>query len=284
MKKRYLPIALLSTITMLGGCNKKANAVHAFSVSENKQIYFAESNLQYHCKNNTWRFAPNAYDFIGVDNENIDDNYDGYIDLFSWGSTGYKIQPDNYEVENPECGNGSVDVENTNWDFGYYLSSQLGDTYRMFTHHEIHYLLMYRKNAEKLFGYGTINKIKGFFILPDDYQNPEGITFSPSMDHQFKNNYNWYYSNGLEVNYNYNIFSLDDWSKLKAAGAVFLPAGGFRYGDETTHCGVSGHYWTNSHYGEEFANCLCCFEHDLFLEGNFDRSYGLAVRLIKDAK
>ena len=36
-------------------------------------------------------------------------------------------------------------------------------------------------------------------------------------------------------------------------------------------------------YGEEFANCLCLFEHDLFLEGNFYRSTALGVRFVRDA-
>lgn len=281
-----LSIMIMFTITSCSTPKKKAtNFNHAFSVSEFKQVYFAKSNLQYCPAKDKWTFAENAYDTIGKDNENISETYDGYIDLFGWGATGYKnVLPTKTETNNTAYGMGHKNIANTNFDFGVYLSDKIGKGWRMFTHNEIHYLLMYRKNAQKLFGYGTINNIKGLFILPDDWVAPRGIKFEPSVSKGFENQYNWYYTIGDNENYNYNNFTESEWYLMKSSGAVFLPVTGMRYNTECSHVGISGHYWTSSYYGEEFANCLCLFEKDLFLEGNFDRSYGLAIRLVKDAQ
>ena len=60
-----------------------------FSVSEGKQVIFSPGNLQYHPKNDQWRFAENQYDRIGEANKNVSVTYDGWIDLFGWsGSDG----------------------------------------------------------------------------------------------------------------------------------------------------------------------------------------------------
>ena len=288
MKKIISLILMLLTLFLLIGCSSNTDdstgAVHAFSVSEDKQVYFASSNLQYCPKTNTWRFAENAYDYIGENNTKISADYDGWIDLFSWGANGLSgIEPYCINDDNTFYGNGHNDIAGTKWDFSEAYNAQENTNWRMFSHDEIHYILMFRENADKLFGYGTIDGIRGLFILPDDWNCPDSIVFTPSVDAGFENQYDWYYTNGEKENYNYNNFSKSEWEIISEAGGVFLPVTGMRWATECDHIGISGHYWTSSHYGEEFANCLCLFEHDLFLEGNFDRSTGLGVRLVKDA-
>lgn len=62
----------------------------AFTVnSEGKQVYFSQGNLQYQATTNTWRFAENQYDMVGEDNQYISSTYEGWIDLFCWGTSGY---------------------------------------------------------------------------------------------------------------------------------------------------------------------------------------------------
>ena len=292
MKKIICIILACLMLSLTVGCSSieepnessSTGALHAFSVSEDKQVYFATGNLQYCPKTSTWRFAENSYDSIGADNENIAADYDGWIDLFAWGANGLSgVEPYCTSDDNTSYGNGHNNIANTKWDFSEAYNAQEGTDWRMFTHDEIHYILMFRENAEKLFGYGTIDGIRGLFILPDDWQCPDGITFTSSVEAGFENQYDWYYTNGENENYNYNNFTKSDWEKISEAGGVFLPVTGMRWGTECDHVGISGHYWTSSFYGEEFANCLCLFEHDLFLEGNFDRSTGLGVRLVRDA-
>ncbi len=286
--KQTLSFMLICVLTVsLCSCASQGAAAHehAFSVSAAKQVFFAPANLQYCPKTATWRFAENAYDTVGTDNELASAEYEGWLDLFCWGANGLSgIEPYSTVYDNLLYGNGHNSIADTKWDFSRAYNAQSGESWRMFTHDEIHYMLMFRENAEKLFGYGTIDGIRGLFILPDDWNCPDGIRFTPSVEAGFENQYDWYYSIGDKENYTYNIFTKDDWALIEQAGGVFLPAVGMRSEKVCEHTGISGHYWTSSNYGEEFANCLCLFEHDLFLEGNFDRSYALSVRLIRDAE
>ena len=73
-----------------------------FSVSATKQVHFSQGNLQYQASTNTWRFAEHQYDYVGTqtadycgfyggnvsgsDNRNISSTYNGWIDLFGWGT------------------------------------------------------------------------------------------------------------------------------------------------------------------------------------------------------
>ncbi|MBQ3677498.1 MAG: hypothetical protein II926_09075, partial [Bacteroidales bacterium] len=61
-----------------------------FTVAKGKQVYFSQANLQYNASSNVWRFAEHQYDIIGEDNSNISKSYNGWIDLFGWGTSGYK--------------------------------------------------------------------------------------------------------------------------------------------------------------------------------------------------
>jgi len=60
-----------------------------FSVSYNNQVWFSKGNLQYNASLNSWRFAEKQWDYIGNDNSNISSSYDGWIDFYGWGTSGY---------------------------------------------------------------------------------------------------------------------------------------------------------------------------------------------------
>lgn len=78
-----------------------ANGIGIFSVAEGKTVSFAPGNLQFNAvqgshlradgttAKGTWRFAENQWDYVGEANENIAEDYDGWIDLFGWGTSGY---------------------------------------------------------------------------------------------------------------------------------------------------------------------------------------------------
>ncbi len=67
----------------------EGSLVGKFSVSSSKQVSFSKGNLQYQASTNTWRFAESQTDYIGAANKNISATYDGWIDLFGWGTSGY---------------------------------------------------------------------------------------------------------------------------------------------------------------------------------------------------
>lgn len=78
-----------------------AGGIGVFSVAAGKTVSFAPGNLQFNAvqgshlradgtaAKGTWRFAEHQWDYVGYDNEKIAENYDGWIDLFGWGTSGY---------------------------------------------------------------------------------------------------------------------------------------------------------------------------------------------------
>ncbi|MBQ6084840.1 MAG: PEGA domain-containing protein [Bacteroidales bacterium] len=61
-----------------------------FSVSDSTKVYFSQGNLQYQASTNTWRFAENPWDFIDKEsNKKRSETYDGWIDQFGWGTSGW---------------------------------------------------------------------------------------------------------------------------------------------------------------------------------------------------
>lgn len=73
------------------------NELGAFSIGNNRKCSISKSNLQFHCLNKTWRLAPNAYDIIGQGNDNISEQYDGWIDLFGYGTSGWDSGVQSYQ-------------------------------------------------------------------------------------------------------------------------------------------------------------------------------------------
>lgn len=91
------------------------NGTH-FSTSATTKIDFAPANLQYHCTQHIWRFAEHSYDIIGADNANISDYYNGWIDLFGYGTSGVNYSPTLHTTTNADYAQG--DIANTDNDWG----------------------------------------------------------------------------------------------------------------------------------------------------------------------
>lgn len=92
-----------------------------FSVAKNKKVRFSKGNLQYNPAANQFRFAERQYDFVGWDNSKLDKNYAGWIDLFAYGTSGYRDKTPYYSVlNNTYYGNGEKNLEGTSYDWGVY--------------------------------------------------------------------------------------------------------------------------------------------------------------------
>ncbi|MBR4498358.1 MAG: hypothetical protein IKP08_06750 [Bacteroidales bacterium] len=101
---RYIvPLLLLSFVAQAQSPIKDGAILAEFSVSDSTKVHFSQGNLQYQASSNTWRFAENQWDFVGdsidgtvyekgikSDNAKISSSYDGWIDLFGFGTSGYK--------------------------------------------------------------------------------------------------------------------------------------------------------------------------------------------------
>ena len=232
---------------------------HPFTVGSGKVVYFSQGNLQYIGSDATpyWQFAEHQFDFIGDGQNGSSSNIDR--DLFGWGDlTGYNISGDN-------------GVYQWTYDWG----TKIGTGWRTLTGGvggEWDYLINTRKkDGNLLYGEGKVgNCTPGLIILPDDWVLPDGLTFSP----------------GRLFGFETNFYSCSEWAQMEAAGAVFLPAAGYRVGAVVGFVGSHGNYWSSSSPNDNSAYNLAFFYFDILNElitnDNFLRYHGFSVRLVSD--
>ena len=262
-------VTFSSTSTMLmpsqavsGGSYK---GIGIFSVSATKKVTFSPGNLQYHPANDEWRFAESQLDYIGYANSNCSPTYNGWLDLFGWStSSTYFGVSTSTDWENDYLGS-FVD-----WGTNQ-IGSDAPNTWRTLTDNEWDYLRYSRTNANNLLGVAQVNGVNGLIFLPDNWVCPSGVTFKSG----FHNNY------GEDYYAEYQIFTAEQWSKLEAAGAVFLPAAGYSYGTYVIDVQRLGYYWSASENNGSYAYHLY-FVSDEAGMSDCTRDYGLSVRLVKD--
>ena len=151
----------------------------AFSIAENKTVTFSPGNLQYHPANDEWRFAPNQTDYIGETNSIISSIYNGWIDLFGWGT-----------------GNNPTNASTDNNDYPTFVDwgvNKIGNyapnTWRTLTYSEWYYLRFERPNHDKLIGVAQVNGVNGLILLPDNWTCPSGVTFKSGFHDYFAAEY-----------------------------------------------------------------------------------------------
>lgn len=235
-----------------------------FSVSETQKVTFSPANLQYHPANNEWRFAPSQLDYIGDANSNCYSTYNGWLDLFGWSTSAT-----NFGV------NTATDSDDYSGSFVDWGTNTIGNdapnTWRTLTNKEWEYLLNTRTNANSLKGVAQVDGVNGLIFLPDNWTCPAGVIFKSGFHSE----------QSVEAYGQYQAFSAEQWSKLEAAGAVFLPALGYRLGSDVYYVQLYGHYWSATEYSSLDAYCLY-FRSDKARMDDYGRLNGLSVRLVKD--
>ncbi len=113
-----------------------------------------------------------------------------------------------------------------------------------------------------------VNDVDGVILLPDDWSND---TYS-------LNN-----TNSSGASYSSNTITASQWSTLEQAGAVFLPAAGYRVGTSVYDGGGGGHYLSASYGNSNSTYQLFFYYSDLYTLSN-GRIYGLGVRLVAPAE
>ena len=248
-----------------------------FSVSAAKQVTFSKGNLQYTQSTNTWSFAENQWDMIGTDNvtggsvssgeygdEKYGDALADKIDLFGWSTSST-----NFGVST------STDHDDYSGSFVDWGSNQIGsdapNTWRTLTYDEWYYLRYNRTNADNLVGVAQVNGVNGLIFLPDNWTCPSGVTFKSGFHSEL----------GVDYYAAYQTFTADQWSKLEAAGAVFLPAAGYRLGSNVYEVQFRGFYWSATERDSSYARYLYCRSDKAGMLHNY-RIDGRSVRLVKD--
>lgn len=229
-----------------------------FSVSPTKKVRFSKGNLQYQPSSNTWRFAENQYDFIGLDNANIASDYSGWLDYFAWG-TG----------NNPLLYSTDISDYTTFYDWGDNVILNTQGQWRTLSKDEWEYMLTNRPNADELYGNAQIEGKNGVIFLPDNCNIPQGIHFIAKAS-----------------SYSSNSYTLEEWKVLENLGALFLAAAGGRNAQSTYCYNVNqfGHYWSST----ISATSGEAYRFDYWEPGcqlqSHDINSGTTVRLVQDMK
>jgi len=238
-----------------------------FPVSETQQVRFSQGNLQYQASTQTWRFAENQYDYVGADNANISATYGGCIDLFGWGTGGNptlaSLDNNDYRAFTDWGSNAISNAANSGW--------------RTLTQAEWDYVFNIRANTTNLgtanarYAKGMVNNIHGVILFPDGYTHPDGVTVPVGIN-----------STGT-TGWSGNSYTLAQWAEMEAAGAVFLPAAGGRWGTfvNINTVGVDGFYWSSTPNGAFDAYSVDFYSSSIY-PGHHTRFSGLSVRLVRD--
>lgn len=263
-------------------------SIKTFTVAEGRTVHFSKGNLWYNAAANLWRFAPEQYEYIGADNSNISETYNGYIDLFGWGTSGWNSGANDYQPWATSdmdedyyvggSGTNSLTGAYANSDWGVYNAISNGGNqagmWRTMTSDEWEYLINTRtastvggiENAR--YAKATVGGVTGLIILPDSFTLPTEVGNVVDINNE-------------DVDYTGNIYSTEQWTAMETAGAVFLPAAGRRYGTEVGSVGSGGYYWSSTCNDGSSAWGLEFYDDGLDVDYGA-RYYGRSVRLVKD--
>ena len=311
-----------------------------FSLSDSTKVRFAHGNLMYQPSTNKWKIADRQFDIVGgvstkdpvgthgtmwVNGKRCTNKvsdrtkYDGWLDLFSWGASGWygsdkesgedstesidyrkthnpygKVTANPYEINsrnNFYLGNSESQGmvgEYANADWGIYHNLELGGTpeesFRSPTYEEWMYLFFERDNAEKLLGHATI-LINGNNDAPDTLIN--GVLLLPN-DWEERKPVNFHfndYTHGGNTYNGTNTYTVDEWNYMEGCGAVFLPAaGGASNNNDGDKFNRSGFYWVGTPHNGKVYDINFGPVDAIEIKPNSSRWYGRAVRLCQDIK
>lgn len=267
-------VTVVKTDTVyINQCEDSNKAIGVFSVSADKQVAFAQGNLQYTQSTKTWSFAKHQYDTIGAANMNGNVLADK-IDLFGW-SANNTTAPFGINLSNK-----TADYLGDFVDWGINeIGNDAPNTWRTLTRDEWNYLIHTRANAKNLMGVVQITTdsstyVNGFIFLPDAWVCPAGVTFKSGFATK----------NDEQAYADHQTIVFADWQKMEAAGAVFLPCAGSRNGSTVYLVGYYGIYWSATADGDD-SSALLSFDPEGIGTGSYcGRFAGRSVRLVQDLK
>ena len=277
------PMVIENNGYITSGLSVTKNNPALFTVDDfGTKVQFSQGNLQYQASTNIWRFATNQYDYIGSTNSNISSTYDGWIDLFGWGTSGYNHNNAAYQPWATSTSYNSYYAYGNSFyhlydqtgqaDWGYNPISNGGNTanqWRTLKNTEWQYVFNTRTMVSGGIRYAMakVNNVNGVILLPDDWSSST------------------YSLNSGTINFSNNTLTVSQWSILEQAGAVFLPAAGYRNGVSINSnlTGNRGYYWSSSSH--DATSAYRVYFYNAYLTQTFgDRFCGYSVRLVRNAQ
>ena len=280
MKTKWFTLGLCLLLIVFSACKKdnggedvnggdghqtEGGLSGVFSVGNGQSVRFAQGNLQYQASTDIWRFAEHQYDCVGNTNSNISLFYQGWVDLFGYGTSGYNdVKPwlIDYNMD-------AASITGTKYDWGLNNAISNGGNkaglWHLLTMDQWEYIVNGRSGSR--FAKATIDNVRGLLLLPDNWNS--AIYALNAV-------------NDVAGGYESNQISSADWtSQLEAQGVVFLPCAGLREGTTVNYVNGFGRYWSSTYV--EKARSLFFHQGDVRADGA-DYHSGFAVRLVQDVK
>lgn len=122
-------------------------------------------------------------------------------------------------------------ISNTNNDWGVYCKISNGGNYewRTLDSHDWEFIISHRPNADKKRGFAEVNGVSGYILLPEIWETPSDCSFTANT-----------------AKHESNIYSTEQWQSMENAGAVFLPATGYRKKTAILRTKEMGWYYSSS--------------------------------------
>lgn len=220
-----------------------------FSIDGSNTVHFSQGNLQR--ISGTWQFASHQYDFLESWSSTS-------CDLFYWETTG------NYGSEENCITTSGTSSDVVNW--GANITS---GTWNTPSTTEWQYIFNTRSASTgrfaKAYLFGTTH---GMILFPDHYTHPNDVPVPTGIN--LADNTSW----------DDNQYTAEQWAKMEAAGAVFLPVAGIRAGMYVTELDMSGNYWSTTAL-DELSVSFVNFDMNYLILGAIDgRNEALSVRLV----
>lgn len=309
-----------------------AGGIGVFTVAEGKTVTFSSGNLQYNAgqgshycadgsvQQGTWRFAEHQYDYIGGANRNISQSYDGWIDLFGWGTSGYNNTANDPRAQRYQPWEKATSSVST-----VPIDSVLNcETVEITGECEWEYT-QYANASYNYFGYGPTTNMPdpnltgtsanydwGVYNAISNAGNQAGLWRTLSLEewnylYYTRKNAQFLWSQGTvngvvgmiilpdnfikpsDISWTYqannwttNTYTTEQWATLEALGAVFLPASGNREGAGVSYVQKEGNYWSSSYNDSKLVYSQNFGSGSLALRFNRHRCLGLSVRLVQD--
>ena len=268
--KSLNPATSVNTVCQLVGL--PAGALKGvFTVSDDdgtttKQIYSSKGNL--------WADGSNALFFEDAQwkstpaSDGVKDA--GHISHFTWSSTvdaavGTSTSGDFLFTD---------DAKKTNSNFKVNVDGKEQTGWRTLSTKEWQYLFNTRSNASNLYkcGVTVCGKTNCVVLLPDNWEWDE-IADEHNVGTGWQTEY-------PETSTESNPVT---WEKMEKAGAVCLPAAGFRDGSYVYYVGGYGLYWSSTAYVENLAYVVYFSSSGVSPGSRDSRSLGYSVRLITES-